>query len=91
MDNLLMKMKVDTNKTMRLYESENYDMNLPDEVIFTGDGSFSGEQIGNGLKFEGGVLCVDTTDVAEADNTKPITSAGVYTQIGNIEVLLSSL
>lgn len=38
-----------------------------------------------------GVLSVDTTNDAERDNTKPITSAGVYTQLGNIEVLLASL
>ena len=36
-------------------------------------------------------LPVKTTDVVEADNTLPITSAGVYTTVGNIEVLLNTI
>lgn len=36
-------------------------------------------------------ISVVTTDDAEQDNTKPITSAGVYTQLGNIEVLLETI
>ena len=40
---------------------------------------------------EDGVLSVDTTDTAQQDNTKPMTSAGVYTLAGNIEVLLAAL
>lgn len=49
-------------------------------------------QVGENLKItEGGVLSVDTTNEANEDNTKPITSAGVFTQVGNIEVLLAAL
>ena len=49
-------------------------------------------KVGDGLLIsEAGVLSVDTTDTAEEDNTKPMTSAGVYTQIGNIEALLAAL
>lgn len=40
---------------------------------------------------EDGVLSVVTTDTAQQDNTKPMTSAGVYTLAGNIEVLLAAL
>ena len=40
---------------------------------------------------EDGVLSVITTDTAQQDNTKPMTSAGVYTLAGNIEVLLAAL
>lgn len=40
---------------------------------------------------EDGVLSVITTDTAQKDNTKPMTSAGVYTLAGNIEVLLAAL
>lgn len=44
------------------------------------------------LRFdEHGVLGVNTTNEAEADNTLPITSAGVHTQIGNIEILLGTI
>lgn len=40
---------------------------------------------------EDGVLSVRTTNEAEADNTLPITSAGVHTQLGNVEILLAAL
>ena len=38
---------------------------------------------------EDGVLSVDTTDNAEQDNTKPITSAGVNLVVGNINAILA--
>ena len=37
------------------------------------------------------VLKVNTTDVAEEDNTLPITSAGTYVIVGNIDSLLQSI
>lgn len=40
---------------------------------------------------EDGVLSVNTTDRMEQDNTLPITSAGVYTTVGNIEALLKTI
>lgn len=47
---------------------------------------------GNGLKIaEDGTLSVDTANKAEKDNTKPITSAGVYLEIGNIDALLATI
>lgn len=48
-------------------------------------------EIGDGLKFFGGKLVVDTADNVEQDNTKPVTSAAVYTEIGNIEALLAAI
>ena len=48
-------------------------------------------EIGTGLKLEDGVLKVDATDTAEQDNTKPITSGGVYKEMGNIEALLKTI
>lgn len=38
-----------------------------------------------------GVLSVNTTNMAEQDNTLPITSAGVYATVGNIEALLKTI
>ena len=38
-----------------------------------------------------GILKVNTTDIAERDNTQPITSAGTYVIVGNIEVLLKTI
>ena len=47
--------------------------------------------IGDGLKLENGVLTVDTIDEALKDNTKPITSGGVYMELGNIAQLLANI
>jgi hypothetical protein len=38
-----------------------------------------------------GRISVLTADKAVKDNTRPITSAAVYTQVGNIEVLLNTI
>ena len=38
-----------------------------------------------------GVLSVVKANKAEQDNTHPITSAAVYTEIGNIDVLLQTI
>ena len=43
------------------------------------------------LLLENGILRVNTADVAEEDNTRPITSAAVATQVGNIEALLKTI
>lgn len=45
----------------------------------------------NTLALEDGVLRVNTTDVVAADNTLPITSAGVQTVVGNINALLETI
>lgn len=43
------------------------------------------------LKFENGVISVNTTNDMEQDNTLPITSAGVFATVGNIEALLKTI
>lgn len=49
-------------------------------------------RIGENLKItKDGVLSVDTANAVEKDNTKPVTSAAVHVEIGNIEVLLAAL
>lgn len=48
-------------------------------------------RLGLAWKVEENVLMVDTANVVEEDNTKPVTSAAVYVEIGNIEALLASL
>lgn len=50
-----------------------------------------GYSVGHGLKVVDGSLCVDAAAVVEADNTLPVTSAAVYTQVGNIEALLGTI
>ena len=45
----------------------------------------------NTLTLKNGVLSVNTTNQMEQDNTLPITSAGVFATVGNIEVLLKTI
>lgn len=45
----------------------------------------------NTLTLKDGILSVNTTDQMEQDNTLPMTSAGVYTTVGNIEALLKTI
>lgn len=45
----------------------------------------------NLLITEEGRLSVDTATTVEDDNTRPITSAAVYTEVGNINVLLAAI
>lgn len=48
--------------------------------------------IGDSLDISGtGKLSVLTASDAESDNTLPITSAAVYTEIGNINALLATI
>lgn len=43
------------------------------------------------LKLENGILSVNTTNNMEQDNTLPMTSAGVYAAVGNIEAILKTI
>lgn len=43
------------------------------------------------LTLENGILSVNTANVVEQDNTLPVTSAAVYTEVGNINALLESI
>lgn len=43
------------------------------------------------LTLQDGILSVNTTNDMEQDNTLPITSAGVYATVGNIEALLKTI
>ena len=45
----------------------------------------------NTLVSRSGTLCVNTTDDAEQDNTRPITSSGVHVICGNINALLQAI
>lgn len=56
------------------------------------DKILGGIKVGENLKMdENGVLSVDTATEVIQDNTKPITSGAVFTEVGNIEVLLKAL
>ena len=60
------------------------------EAARTGSGGTAFD-IGPTLRLDGNTLSVNTTDAAEQDNTLPITSAGVYKEVGNINALLATI
>lgn len=47
------------------------------------------ERIGDNLTVNDGTLSVDVSTYIEDDNTKPITAAAVYAEVGNISALLA--
>lgn len=46
---------------------------------------------GENIDITNNVISVITTDEVEQDNTRPITSAAVYTEVGNINILLETI
>lgn len=87
------KLLVDDGTTAKWYIIQ------PNKTLLE-EGTGSGGGSGEGTSFTtdetltlgaDGVLRVNTTNEVAADNTLPITSAGVYTQVGNIEVLLNTI
>lgn len=58
-----------------------------------GGGGGGGYTIGAGLRLdpESNILSVDTADAVEQDNTRPVTSAAVFTTVGNIDALLATI
>lgn len=63
------------------------------EARNSGGSGGGGYTIGDGLKLDAATntLSVDTADAVEKDNTKPVTSAAVYTEVGNINALLATI
>ena len=59
----------------------------------SGGSGGGGYTIGSGLKLDAATntLSVDTAAAVEKDNTKPVTSAAVYTEVGNINALLATI
>lgn len=58
-----------------------------------GDGSSGGVKFvtDETLALVDGILSVNTADEVEPDNTLPVTSAAVYTEVGNINALLETI
>lgn len=62
------------------------------EIPIATHDTIGGIKIGNNLRIsDDGVLSVETADAAEQDNTLPITSAAVYTTVGNIGAILDTI
>lgn len=83
--------KPNVNGYWMIYNPETGEYEESDIPLPGGGGGFP-YQIGNGLKVTGGdTLEVDAATSVEEDNTLPITSAAVYTTVGNIEILLGTI
>lgn len=62
------------------------------ELPVATNATLGGIKVGRNLEItEDGTLSVGTTNKMEQDNTLPITSAGVYAVVGNIEALLKTI
>lgn len=79
-------------------KGEYVESDLPLPEVSSGGGSWSqisGKPFdtidGNTLVNRSGTLYVNTTDDAEQDNTRPITSSGVHVICGNINALLQAI
>ena len=91
--------KADENGNVNLtgYATEQYveDYAQPKGNYLTEHQDISGKldvfETDHTLSLKGGILSVNTTNDIEHDNTLPITSAGVYATVGNIEVLLKTI
>lgn len=77
-----------TVQTIIQNNSGSGDYDLP----IASDKTLGGIMVGENLSItDTGVLSVMTADDVEENNTKPITSAAVHVEIGNINVLLASI
>lgn len=85
-----MKLLVDDGSTVKWYTIQR-DRTLLEDGTGSGSGGGTSFTTDATLTLENGVLKVNTTNEMAADNTLPITSAGVYTQVGNIDVLLKTI
>ena len=61
---------------------------LPAATVSTLGGVIVGSDL---LVTEAGVLSVDKAESVEGDNTRPITAAAVYAEVGNINALLATI
>jgi hypothetical protein len=70
-----------------------YNQLLQMKFIASGGSSGTGTNLmpGDNIDITDGVISVVTTDEVEQDNTKPVTSAAVYSEVGNINVLLKTI
>ena len=87
-----LKQQIGDLEKLKTYNKDNL-VNAINEARQSGGGSGGGYNIGSGLKLDPdtNTLSVDTADKVEQDNTKPVTSAAVYTEVGNINALLATI
>lgn len=79
-----------TSEELNQLKEKNSEQDSRLRTLEQGGGGISFET-DNTLKLEGGILSVNTADTVEKDNTLPVTSAAVYTEVGNINALLATI
>lgn len=84
---VLNKAEVDDNGDLILTLSDGRVMNVGHVVGPKGQDA----EVGFGLKVVDGKVTVDTENDVVAESMKPITSAAVYTEVGNIAALLGTI
>lgn len=84
---------VSNYKNIKCEIKQDIPINIDINTVYYSEGQGINYNIGEGLKYdkETNTLSVDTATTVEKDNTKPVTSAAVYTEIGNINALLSTI
>ena len=102
-ENVLVKVILDVSSSMAFVQNADTNAYIERTFIKTVNGAKPDENgnvdVTGGINFEtdntlilkDGILSVNTTDDMEKDNTLPITSAGVYATVGNIEALLKTI
>jgi len=87
----MLKFEIQEPETLRLKMKAYTVVQTPPVPIASTD-QLGKIMVGENLKIDAnGVLSVDTATAVEQDNTKPVTSGAVHTEIGNIEALLAAL
>lgn len=78
--------------TQGLQGNLNADSNLKGNVTISTTANIGTNlKAGENIDITDGVISVITTEEVEPDNTKPITSSAVYTEVGNINILLQTI
>lgn len=83
--------QVEVGDCVRTVNGKTPDENGNVEIAASGSSQNGDFKTDKTLSMEDGVLSVNTTNAIEQDNTLPITSAGVYAAVGNIEELLKTI
>lgn len=82
---------IDTIIPVEVEEQGEIEVDFGEFVNIGSNGATSFVPDGITIKAEGYILSVVTADAVEEDNTLPVSSAAVYTKVGNIEALLKTI
>lgn len=84
----------DTQAELNTYETYLSEQETTiDDIILALEDKVTGTALepGENISIVNNKISVLTSDVVEEDNTRPVTSAAVYTEVGNINILLQTI